>query len=304
VPVVVLTGTSDATLAVRALQEGAQDYLVKGQVTAHQLVHALRYAIGRHQRQRTVEHALRASEEESRIIRSIYQALFPAAPPARPGFDLYGRSFPVAAAGGDYFDFLDLADGRLGLVIADATGHGVGPAMLMAATRAYLRAFAQTQRDIGRILALANRTLAGDVQDGRNVTLLLAELNPSRRSLLYTSAGHPPGYVLGPSGAVRQHLLSTDVPLGIFPDGNFPTAPAIQLEPGDIVLLLTDGVLEARSPGGEWFGGERALRLVQAQRTRSAREIVEALYHEVRCFTHERPQDDDITAVVVKVGTA
>jgi serine phosphatase RsbU (regulator of sigma subunit) len=304
VPVVVLTGLADQTLAVQAVQEGAQDYLVKGEVSSAQLAHALYYAVGRHQRQRDVESALRASEEEMRVARQIQQHLFPAAAPARPGFDVHGASFCAAATGGDFFDYLPLGDEALGLVIADVTGHGVGPALLMAATRAYLRAFAQTSTDPGRILALTNRVLAADLTEGRNVTLLLARLDTAARTLLYTSAGHPPGWVIGSAGQVRHSLLSTDMPLGIRPDGDFPTAPALALAPGDVVLLLTDGVLEERSPEGEQFGQERAVAVVAAHRRSSARDIVEALYAEVRRFSRDRPQADDITALVVKVGAA
>jgi serine phosphatase RsbU (regulator of sigma subunit) len=302
VPVVVLTSLGIEAMGADAVQEGAQDYLVKGQVGSAQLAHALRYAIGRHQRQQAVEGALLAGQEEMRIARQIQQHLFPGQAPVRPGFDIHGASFCAAATGGDYFDYLPLRDDRLGLVIADVTGHGVGPALLMASTRAYLRAFSQTQTDLGQILALTNRVLGPDLTDGRNVTLLLAELDCRQRTLLYTSAGHSTGYVFDRDGQVRERLFSTDVPLGILPDSDFPTAPAIALAEGDLVLLVTDGVAEARGPHGEPFGNERTLELVRAQQGRGARAIVEALYTAVSAFTDGVAQTDDITALVVKVS--
>jgi sigma-B regulation protein RsbU (phosphoserine phosphatase) len=171
----------------------------------------------------------------------------------------------------------------------------------MAATRAYLRAFARTQSDLGQILTLANQVLAEDISDGRNVTLLLAQLDPRSRSLWYASAGHLPGYVLTSSGAVKMRLLSTGLPLGIMADADFAAEPAVHLEPGDMVLLITDGLKEATSPSGEEFGVERPLDIVRANRDKSARELVEMLYREVRSFSQDQPQRDDITLIVIKV---
>jgi serine phosphatase RsbU (regulator of sigma subunit) len=343
VPVVVLTGLADENMAIQAVQEGAQDYLVKGEVDAHRLAHALRYAVGRHQRQqarekamqemarqvigaheiegalaRMIERALarmgtpafpgpdvKAMQEMERELitaRDIQQALLPAGAPACPGFDIHGASLPVGAVGGDFFDYLPLTDGRLGLVVGDVTGHGLGPALLMAATRSYLRAFAQAHLAIDQVLAMANQTLLQDFTDGRNVTVLLAELDPARRRLVHTSAGHSAGYVLCPDGRLRVKLLSTDMPLGLFPGGRFPTAPAAELAPGEIVLLLTDGVPDAHSPAGEHFGEDRLLDVVREHRARGARDIVEALTGAVRAFAQGEPQFDDVTAVVVKVG--
>src|SRR5262249_13204072 len=157
---------------------------------------------------------------------------------------------------GDYFDYLPMQDGCLGLVVADVSGHGFGPALLMAETRAYLRAFALTCSDVGEMVGFANRALAADVADEHFVTLLLARLDPPSRSLVHASAGHTSGYVLDPSGAVRALLDSTGPPLGIMPEATFPAGPALTLGPGEIALLLTDGILEACSPGGDLFGKE------------------------------------------------
>jgi serine phosphatase RsbU (regulator of sigma subunit) len=301
VPVVVLTGLADETAAVQAVQEGAQDYLVKGQVLDRHLVHALHYAVGRHQRQQCRDREGSTSAEEVRVARQIQQHLFPQRPPACAGIDLHGASFPAGATGGDYFDYLPLDGGRVGVVIGDVTGHGLGPALLMMATRAYLRAFAQSHADIGQVLARTNRVLAEDVTEGRFVTLLLAQLDEARHVLRYASAGHCPGYVLGPTGAVRTPLYSTGLPLGILPDGDFPVAPEVRLEPGEVVVLWTDGILEAQAPDGEQFGEARALGVVRSHRGEPAREIVEALCRGVHSFTQAQPPHDDMTAIVLKV---
>jgi serine phosphatase RsbU (regulator of sigma subunit) len=180
------------------------------------------------------------------------------------------------------------------------TGHGVGPGLLMAATRAYLRAFARTTDDIGEVLRHTNEQLVGDTDD-RPVTLILARLDGPARQLSHSSAGHRPGYVMSASGDVREHLLATGFALGMDHGGRFSPGPRLQLAPGDLVLLLTDGILEAGTPPLRMFGEERTLDYVRAHRHESARAIVEGLYAEVRRWEGEQAQGDDITAVVIKV---
>jgi phosphoserine phosphatase len=206
--------------------------------------------------------------------------------------------------GGDYYDFFPLLGSCQGIVIADASGHGLGPALLITETRAYLRALALAQPDIGRILALANRRLAEDIAEGYFVTLLLARIDPRTRSLVFTSAGHPSGCVCDAAGRVKALLASTGLPLGIVPDADFPVGAALSLAPGDLVLLLTDGVVEARAPDETVFGFQRAVDIVRFYRSDSAAQIVNNLYHAVRAFAHNDPQVDDITAVVIKVRAA
>jgi serine phosphatase RsbU (regulator of sigma subunit) len=300
-PMVVLTGLNDEALAVQAVQEGAQDYLVKGQIAGRQLAHALRYAMGRQQRQRGLEETLRTTEAELALARQVHQALLPGTHPVISGADIAGGSLSAGAVGGDLFQYLDLPDGSLGLAVADVTSHGVGPALLMVAVRSYLRAFSQTTPDPGRILTLANRLFCEDVRDGNNCSLFLARLDRPAGVLQYASAGHhPPGFVLGADGSLQARLYSTGTLLGIEPDLEYPVE-AVRLRPGDLVLLLTDGVVEARSAARESFGSERPLDLARALRGQEARRIVEAIFQAVGEFTRGRPQADDITAVVVKV---
>src|SRR5439155_20651771 len=140
-----------------------------------------------------------------------------------------------------------------------------------------------------------------DVADDYFVTLFLARLDPHSRSLLYTSAGHPGGFILDSSGCVKALLESIGPPLGILPDSAFPTASAITLQPGDLVLLLTDGVVEARAPDGAAFGFQRAINIARVYRGDTAAQIVNNLYHAVRAFSHNLSQVDDITAVVIKL---
>jgi sigma-B regulation protein RsbU (phosphoserine phosphatase) len=181
------------------------------------------------------------------------------------------------------------------------SGHGSGPALLIASTRAYLRAFAQTQSDLGKLLRLADRALSLDTAGEQFVTAILVRLDLQKRSLVYCSAGHPAGYILDDSGHVRIRLPSTGPPLGLALNEGFAESPAIPLRAGELVLLLSDGVTEASAPCGAVFGWMRAVSTVRYYRHDPAVHIAMNLYHAIRAFAQEAPQLDDITAVVIKV---
>jgi PAS domain S-box-containing protein len=247
------------------------------------------------------EQELRDNQEQFRVAREIQQRLFPKTAPEFAQFDIAGASYPAEATGGDYFDFLPMVDGCMGIVIADVTGHGVGPALLMAETRAYLRILARNRENVGEILTRANSMLAEDVDFERFVTLTFAKLNPTHQTLTYSSAGHPNGYVLDGSGQVKALLKRTGVPLGIQPNFTYAGTEPISLAPHDIILLLTDGLEEAISPDNDLFGVQRTLDVVRAHAPETAGQILDALYKSVREFSQNQPQIDDLTLVVVKV---
>ena len=246
------------------------------------------------------ERELRENQEQFRVAREIQQRLFPKSAPACPGFDIAGSSYPAEATGGDYFDYLPMLNDRLGIMVGNVTGHGVGPALLMAETRAYLRVLAGRREDPGEILTRANGILAEDVGSERFITLFFGRLDPKNRSLAYASAGHPAGYVLDARGELSATLKRTGIPLGMKPDTVYVTTSELALAPGSLVLLLTDGLEETSGPDGSLFGLDRILEVVRKHQARSAREIVQTLYEEVRNFAGQSTQTDDITSIVVK----
>ena len=247
------------------------------------------------------ERELRENQEQFRVAREIQQRLFPKSAPALPGYDIAGVSYPAEATGGDYFDYLPMLNDRLGIILGDVTGHGVGPALLMAETRAYLRVLTGRREDVGEILTRANSVLAEDVGAERFVTLFMARLDPVKRLIAYASAGHPAAYILNAAGEIKTTLPRTGVPLGIRPDTTYVSSAELQLDTGDMLLILTDGIEEAMSPDNAIHGIERAMEVVRENRSRPAREIVEALYQSVRQFSKNSPQMDDVTAIVTKV---
>jgi sigma-B regulation protein RsbU (phosphoserine phosphatase) len=243
------------------------------------------------------ERKLAATQEQLRLARSIQQSFFPSAPPEVPGYDLGGASYPADETGGDYFDYFPMSGGRVGVVLADVSGHGLGPALVMSQTRAYLRALLPLSLDVSQLVTRLNDFLLSDGVDGRFVTFFLAQLDPSDGRFVYSGAGHR-CYLLGPGDEVEA-LGPTSTPLGVQP-GCIPSAPPRTLASGELVLFLTDGVAETTSPQGSLFGIERALEVVRAKRHCPAREIVETLYGCARAFAQNAPQQDDITVVILK----
>ena len=247
------------------------------------------------------EQARRGHEAHLLAARRIQEHLLPDTVPDLPELDIHSVWYPAEFAAGDYYDYLRFSDGSLGVVVGDVTGHGIGPALLTTSTRAYLRSLVQTRMDLGDILSLANSILVGDIDEGRFITLVLVRLDLQSKSLTYISAGHPPGYVFDVSGNIKARLESTTLPLGISTDACFATSDPIPLTPGDIIVLLTDGIPEAMCAKGGFFGMERTLEFVRANRTRPAREIAEGLYQAVCRYAGRGRLTDDVTATVIKV---
>lgn len=237
---------------------------------------------------------------ELRVARSVQTALYPAAAPRMKGVDIAGAAYPAEEMCGDYFDYLPMHGGCLGVVVGDVSGHGLGPALLMAETRAYLRSYARTQVNVGEVLTWVNRTLADDMPEEHFVAMLLLCLDPVGRTLTYSNAGHPPGFVLSQSGAVRMELPSSGPPLGLFSETVFAPSFSITLESGDIVLLATDGFEETAALGDRQFGPEGVVASLKARRDRSAAEILAGLYEDARAFASGQRQTDDMAAVVIK----
>lgn len=241
-------------------------------------------------------------QHDRRVGREIQRGLLPKTMPRVPGYEFGGRSVAPGVVGGDCFDFIPMPGaGRdsVGVLVADASGHGIGPALQAGQTRAYLRGASLTTADVGRLLELVNRCLVADQVPDHFVTAFLMRLDPAARSLSYASAGHMPGYLLDARGRTRAVLDSTGFPLGIDPEAGYP-AFDVPLGPGDLLLLVTDGIVEADSPADGLFGMERALGLVRRNQQRTPDEILAALFAAVVDFSNN-DSHDDLTAVIVKV---
>ncbi len=245
---------------------------------------------------------LRKKQEQEfqlQLARDVQQRFYAAAP-VIAGFDIGASAHPADETGGDYFDFIPMADGSLVIAVADAKGHGFSSALVMALTRAYVRCFAAMQLELDDILARVNQMLLKDLEHGHFVTLFLARLHLQHQTLSYASAGHALGFVFLESGNVKCTLDSTGPPLGLFSGSTFSLQHAIRLDPGEIAVFLTDGVTESTTPDGQQFGAQRVLDYIRTHSHDSASNIADGVYQATRAFVKNDPQDDDITSVIIK----
>jgi len=218
-----------------------------------------------------------------------------------PGFDIAGKTYSAVETCGDYFDFIQMKDGSIGIVIGDVSGHGIGAAMIMVQTLASLRAIAKFETDLGVILTHLNQALVDNIDDTHYVTLILARLDPQQRILQYVSAGHIPAYLIKSSGEKDEILESTDIPLGIIKDYTYHKSDTIKLTPGDILAFITDGIVEARLHNEDEFGDHRTLNVIKYYRQANAKQIIEKIYLATRSFVKNQKQEDDITSIICKV---
>jgi serine phosphatase RsbU (regulator of sigma subunit) len=247
---------------------------------------------------------LRKKEDQEfqlQLARNVQQRFY-AAPPLVSGFDIGASTHPADDTGGDYFDFIPMADGSLVIAVADAKGHGFSSALVVALTRAYVRCFAAMHLELDEMLAHVNEMLLKDLEHGDFVTLFLARLNSSHRTLSYASAGHVPGLIFLDSGDVKCKLESTGPPLGIFPTSKYSLQQAINLDAGEIAVFLTDGVIESTTPNGHQFGCQRVLDQIRSLSHESASNIANGIYYATREFAQGDLQDDDITSVIIKAN--
>ncbi len=250
---------------------------------------------------RRLQESLHENEVQLLMAQKIQEHLLPKTAPTVPGYDIAGVLYPAAFAAGDYYDFLPEGGDSVDLVIGDVTGHGFSSALIMSLTQVLLRVLAEAHEEIPQVLRHANSVLSRATDEYHFVTLIFGRLQARRREFLYASAGHPPAYLLDRSGHLKAHLESTSHPLGMFPDIAFPTADVVPLAPGDVLVLVTDGIEEARNATGEYFGRDRLIEVVRRSRRQPARQIAESLCRSVREFAGQTTSEDDTTVVVVRV---
>ena len=255
----------------------------------------------REKKLKEVHAALQVSEAELSLARRVQTSLLPAAPPKLEGIELAALSLPAYRVSGDHYDFFPVSPSQLGIVVGDASGHGLAAAMLMVELHTCLRAVSRDHKPLDQIVQAVNRVLTERMLEDRFITLLLAALDPTRRALIYANAGHPPGLVIASDGKVKHLLESASMPIGIDPDIAFPSSEAMHLTKGDILFLMTDGVFDAMSPKGELFGMDRAVEIVAAGRADSPQSIIERLRKSIHEFCEGNQPHDDVTMVVLKV---
>jgi serine phosphatase RsbU (regulator of sigma subunit) len=234
-------------------------------------------------------------EQELAIAGDILRNLIPSESPRPEGFDIAARNIPSYEVGGDFYDFIQLPSQHWGIAVADVVGKGIPAAILMTAARAAMRAEIEDVYRVRDVVGRVNRALCRDTRPHEFVTLFYAALNVPERILTYTNAGHNPPLLLRCD--LEMFLDDGGPPLGLFRDVAYREGQ-VQLEPGDVLLLFTDGVTDRNQ---NLFGEERLRHILRDHKDASAADLLGHIHDAIRAFTGDAPQSDDLTLVVVKV---
>lgn len=236
------------------------------------------------------------------MARDIQSSVLPREAPQIEGFDVAGRCISCDETSGDYFDFIELPDGKWGFAVGDVCGHGVGPALLMMEARSLLRALATSHRDMQQALTRMDQLMGQDVQDGMFMSLFYAVLDPGASSFDYISAGHEPGILFRASSGEIETLGATTCAIAVMPELEMAEPRTAKMGHGDVLFLCTDGIAESTRAGDEqeMFGRARLAAAITNAAQEPAIAIMDAVLAEVNKFTGDVSHRDDLTMVVVK----
>lgn len=276
-------------------------FAVAAALVAREVRDYVREAVDESDARQKADRRVEMVEHDLEVAREIQRGLIPSEAPDIQGFEIAGVSEPADLTGGDYYDWQTLPDGRVAVVLADVTGHGVGPAIVMAVCRAYARASTPLIPDLSPLLERLNDLIHGDVHGMRFITLVIALIDPKKGEIDLLSAGHGPSLLYRAKAGGVEQFGGDGLPLGILPGEKYAQSRKIALAPGDAMLLMTDGYFEwRRAADNEQFGIARVAALFQREARSPAATILQRLDTEVRGFVGTARQDDDMTAVVIK----
>jgi serine phosphatase RsbU (regulator of sigma subunit) len=250
--------------------------------------------------QAELEQEIERMNHDLDIARSIQQGLLPTHSPHLDDFEVAGWNQPADQTGGDYFDWQVLPDGLLAISLGDASGHGIGPALVTASCRAYARASFLADGKQDGLLDRLNRLLANDLPANRFVTLAVAFLDLVSSRVKILSAGQGPILLYRYSDNRIEHIEAQGIPLGMIVGVKYSCATEMRLAPGDMLVLVTDGFYEWENPEGEEFGLARLEAVIRESRNDRAEEVIVRLRKAVANFCKGTEQKDDLTAVVLR----
>jgi sigma-B regulation protein RsbU (phosphoserine phosphatase) len=285
---------------------GLSPYLTQysGQVGSAIEVILLQLALADRFRTLSLEHEM--IKQSLGLAREVQQNLLPNKDPQMEKLDIAGQSIYCDETGGDYYDFLEVGnpeEGKIGVVVGDVSDHGIPSALLMATARALIRQRCSAFGQIDRVISDVNRQLAADVEDsGRFMTLFYAEIERPNNVIRWVNAGHEPGMIYDPATDTFSDINGgNNMALGIFEDTEFKEARR-DIAAGQIIVIATDGIWEARNPKGEMFSKDRIYKIIRQNASASANEIQNSILESLKHFQKEATLEDDMTLVVIKVN--
>jgi phosphoserine phosphatase RsbU/P len=322
IPIIVMSGMDDQNMAVQAVHEGAQDYLVKGQVTGPLLVRAMRYAL---ERVRTAEQLACYAEElhernalmeaDLNMAREIQQVFLPHdypsfpwhAAPNQSALRFYHRYLPAAAVSGDFFNIFRLSDTSAGIFVCDVMGHGMRAALVTAIMRGLVEELLPVAAEPGQFLSEINKTLLAIFQRTDQPMLATAVyviLDAEQGEMRFCSAGHPSPVLVSRKLHHAERLNHYDrrhgPALGLFGNSSFPVC-TFPLSARDLVFFFTDGLYEVNGPKQEEYGQERLLHAIQNRVHLSSEQLFDELLAEVQDFSLQKEFEDDVCLVAAEM---
>ncbi len=304
IPVLFITAMDETECKAAGFEAGAVDYITKPfeivEVKARVKTHlSLKLARETLLRQRDM------MQQSLDLAMEVQQSLLPEADPVVRGLDIAGTSIYCDETGGDYYDYLDMGSGdqgRVRVVVGDVSDHGIPSALLMTTARAFLRQRSSMKGDIGEIVSDANTLLSRDVGDsGSYMTLFICEIDWPAKRMRWVRAGHDPAVFYDPAADAFEALRGAGMALGVDEGWRSQENEKHGLARGQIILLCTDGVWEARNPGGEMFGKEAVRETIRANASKTAKGVLNAIIQKLNRFQQGVESEDDVTLVVIKI---
>jgi len=300
VPVIFLTGLTEAADETRGFDVGAVDYIhkpfspavVKARVRTHLMLRQARQQLASQ---------LDAINNELEMARQIQLSILPAETPRMDGLEVTARYVPMSSVAGDFYDFIEVDDKHLGILIADVSGHGLSAALIASMLQVALTAQFSRADDPGRVLSGLNQCLCGKFQTNF-VTAAYLFLDLQKHTLDYAGAGHHPLLLWSQSAGATKEICENGLVLGQFPQASYDSIK-VPVGPGDRCLLYTDGVVEARNPAEEQFGLARLRGFLEANRTLAGSGFVDTLLDELWRWSSlgiGESQTDDITVLALR----
>ncbi|NIM96439.1 MAG: SpoIIE family protein phosphatase [Anaerolineales bacterium] len=299
IPVIFISSLNEIQDKVTGFSVGGVDYITKP-FQFEEVLARIETHLSLRRLQKQLQDANKKFEQELMLAGSLQASFFPSEPPEIPGWQLSVKLKPARETSGDFYDVYMLPNDKLGIIIADVVDKGAAAALYMALSWTIIRNYSRDFPDQPeRVLAAANRQIINDTDANRFVTVFYGVLDPSSGKLIYCNAGHNPPLILRGESAELERLAKTGMLLGMFEEEAWEQGVA-QLDPGDLLLLYSDGVTEAQGTSGDFFDVDRMIESAKAHIDLTAKEIKEGILSDIYEFMGDIPQIDDIALVVVR----
>lgn len=299
-----LTASDDMPIAIGAVNKGSIFQFHSKPCPADILGESIKSGIEKYRKITANNSQLDKVKISLASASEIQRNLMPKSDPEVDGFDIAGKCIWCDETGGDYYDFIDSRDfgqGKIGIIVSDVSGHGISSALLMATARAFIREIIPSQKSPAPIISEVNKRLTRDVgESGMFMTMFYSEIDTKENCIRWARAGHEPAILFDPNSNSFPDLSGQGVPLGIWQDSAYEESEK-RVNPGQVILITTDGIKETCNAKGEMFGKDRLKNIMRDHAQKPAKEIIAAMVEAMEDFRFPREMEDDATMVIIKV---